>query len=198
MPSEKQDYLRLCNEHEVPFADFEAQFCSRCLQRECGRSQHGKSSFEQRIMTWEERLFNDVPRMDSHDPRYESFQAKKFLSIDPGPPLEVGSSAWVDPRDLVEPSPKAQAAEVPVPELKPEVAQPVVEPPAEKPEPSPAPVPLAPPPLMNTSSRPGLMIGPAKPAAPAVDPWEPKVSAPTGTVVKPGARVRMGGPGSGV
>jgi hypothetical protein len=194
----KQDYMGECNVHNVPLEDFTGQFCSRCLQPECGRSQHGQSRFEKRIATWETRLFTGVPKMNPSDPRYSSISAKKFLSIDPGPAPEIGRSAWVDPRDLDEPPPKPQNVEAPPPPVQ------VTETAKEKtPEPPPAPptppAKLGAPAPMNTPARSNVMIGPAKPPAPKSDPWEPKRSAGEGVIVKPGAKIRMGGtPSSGV
>jgi hypothetical protein len=198
MPTEKQDYLKLCNELGVPFEDFEGQFCSRCLQVECGRSQHGKSQFEQRVATWRERLFENPPRMDPHDERYRVLTAKKFLSIDAGPIPEVGRSAWVDPRDLDEPAPQPQNTEEP--QEEPVQAVENTEEEVTEAAPQPTPEPLVSPMPMNTPNRTNAMVGPAKLPVPVADPWEPKrPSVSEGQVVKPGAKIRMGGaPPSGV
>jgi hypothetical protein len=192
MNSNKRDWLTTCNEFNVPSQDFEAQFCARCFQHECSRSLHGKSKFEERVSTWEERLFLNVPKMDEGDPRAADIQAKKFVSVDAGPVPEVGRSAWLDPRDLTDE----------VPELPPEVAPVAPEvPKVDDPQPKPqifkeGPTPMTPA-RMNTPNRPGQMIGgrekPQKPAM--VDPWQPKRSPETQegeTVVQPGARIRFG------
>src|SRR4051812_12875985 len=163
----KVDHLRLCNEHNIPFRDFEAQFCQRCLQPECTRSQHGKSRFDTRVMTWEDRLFTHVSRMDPSDERFKNITAQKFLLVDPGTPK--APSAWVDPKDL-EPT-RTISIPAPEPTHAPVVVAPVS---------SPAPV-VPPPPTttqlpMNTPNRPRQMVGAAeqKPTAPVLDPWQPK------------------------
>jgi hypothetical protein len=56
-------------------------YCSRCLQPECLRSTHGSSKFDQRVATWEDRLFLKVPRMDQSDPRFESISSKEFHPV---------------------------------------------------------------------------------------------------------------------
>lgn len=178
------------------------QHCARCFQHECTRSQYGKSKFEIRVNSWEDRLFKKTPRMDEADPRFEIIRSKKFVEIDPRPAPEVGQGAWVDPRDLDD-NPKAKAlAEFDavardVGELETTVlatSEPKLDDPAPEPKPQKA---VAP---MNTPNRPGQMVGgrekpEAKPAQ--ADPWEPKKEpAPSKEqVVKPGARIRFGGSG---
>src|SRR5690349_2638847 len=98
MSDAKQDYLRVCNEHNIPFTDFMAGWCSRCFQKECTRSLHGKSRFEARTNTWEDRLFNHVPKLDPKDERYKDITAKHFLNIAPGSP--GAASSWLDPREI--------------------------------------------------------------------------------------------------
>lgn len=94
----KQDFLGVCNEHNVPLDDFQRQFCIRCLQPECTRSQVGKSKFEERVATWEDRLFLNPSRLDPSDPRYQGIAAKRFLAIAPSDPNR--QSSWDDPRDI--------------------------------------------------------------------------------------------------
>ncbi len=205
--AEKRDLLGECNELGVTAQDFEVQFCFRCLQAECARSQHGKSRFEARIGSWEERLFKHVPRMNESDPRFVVLRTKKFVDIDAGRVPEIGqgsSSAWVDPRDLDEApkSPQSTASsetvEAPEPPLPlPEApASSTVSESVETTEPSPAP-PRALPQLMNTPVQQGRMIGGHK-LPPPRDPWE----APASTketqglqVVKPAARIKISGSG---
>ena len=177
----KRDQYKECSDQNIPVEDFRLQFCSRCVQPECTRSQHGKSKFDQRVTTWESRLFVDVPRMALTDPRFQSFQAKKFSEIDTGRVPEV--QGWVDPRDL-----------------EPETPMEAVEPVSEPQEPEPDKVEKAAPssqePAMGqTPNRRGQMLGgkktPAKKPSEKSDPWAPKKT-PEGKVVKPGAKIRLG------
>lgn len=216
MMAEKRDWLGDCNDQGVPLEDFRLQFCERCLQPECTRSQHGKSQFDARVADWESRLFLDVPRMDKSDPRYEDLQAKRFLGIDTSRVPEVQS--WVDPRDLQQPTPKKpepvpEPALVPepppeyeMPETKQVEAQAVADIEEQGPaEPEPVPLPAVETPqraALNTPNQPGQMLGgkkvDEKPVAPVSDPWVPKESTPTPDdlkVVPPGAKIRLGGSG---
>lgn len=187
-----------CNEFGVSAQDFEAQFCFRCLQPECSRSQHGKSRFEARIGNWEQRLFTSIPRMPESDPRYITLHTKKFVDIDPGRIPEIGRApaAWIDPRDLdVAPESPQSSGQPKNREPEPEAPAPLASVAPEAQE-EPRPAPTAVPKLMNTPVQQGRMIGGSKPAPPR-DPWE--VKAPTETtgikVVKPGARIKIGGSG---
>jgi len=192
-----KDYLHsVCNEFNVPIEDFELQHCARCFQQECTRSQFGKSQFEARVANWEDRLFNKVPQMSEDDPRFVTFQSKKFVSVDAAPAPEVGRSAWVDPRDLTDEAP----AEYEVPETKHlEEQEPEVDEPAPEPQISDR-TPVTSTTPMNTPNKPGQMIGgrdkPPK-AVPAADPWALKKPATDDgvQVVKPGTRIRFGGSG---
>jgi hypothetical protein len=207
--AEKRDWLGECNDQHVPLDDFQRAFCDRCLQVECARSQHGKSQFEARVATWEERLFNEVPRMDPSDPRYQVLSAKRFITIDTGPVPEV--RGWVDPLNLKEPpevpptTPEPRTYEVPettriraqaIVDL--DEAGPVRAPVEEGPVPeSPRVVPQAS--ELNTPAVRGQMVGkkvggPA--VAPVSDPWEPRKSTTDGLKVVPkGAKIRLGGSG---
>jgi hypothetical protein len=173
----KQDCVTLCNEFKIPIGDFEMQHCSRCFQHECTRSQHGKSQFEHRVDTWEERLFLNVPRRDESDPLVQTLQAKKFVEVDPGPSPEVGRSAWVDPRDLSDEAPRLDPPK-----------------PAPKTSGGPPPALSAVSPFLNTPDRPGQMVGQEKPQKlAAVDQWAPKEPEKNrDQVVKPGVRIRFG------
>lgn len=212
---EKRDWLGECNDQHVALDDFQRAFCDRCLQVECTRSQHGKSQFEARVADWEDRLFNQIPRMDPADPRYALLSAKKFITLDTGAVPEV--RGWIDPLNLEEPpeappptpeprtyemSPttlaKAQAI-VDLDEKGPVVAQEeptAPEPPRNIPEP-PKTVPLVS--MLNTPVVRGQMVGkkadgPA--VAPVSDPWEPKKATTDGLKIVPkGAKIRLGGSG---
>jgi len=205
----KVDHLRLCNEHGIPFQDFEASFCQRCVQPECTRSQHGKTKFEARVGAWEERLFLKVLKMDPKDERFPTISGQKFLSIGGGSGRSGGSgggssgspaggSAWIDPKDL-EPT-KTISIPAPVVEEPPPPPTASVEAPkAMEPQPSGAApeAPLrtvSPQVLSNTPNRPKQMIGGAeqKPSSPVLDPWQPKQPLKPGEqLVKPGARVKL-------
>lgn len=186
---EKRDQYKECNDQpDVPVEDFRLQFCSRCVRPDCTRSQHGKSKFDQRVTTWESRLFIDVPRMSSEDPRFGTFQAKRFREIDTTaiPNIQGGVQDWVDPRDLDEP----KTYEVPeATRIRANATQdldeqgPVFEQKA-------APV---------HSDRRGQMLGGKKVdeklVRPVLDPWEPKKQSPSSDekIVKLGAKIRLGG-----
>lgn len=212
--AEKRDWLGDCNDRGVPLEDFRLQFCVRCLQPECTRSQHGRSRFDARVADWENKLFLNVSRMDEADPRFASLSAKKFLSIDSGPAPEVRS--WVDPRDLTEaPAAPAPAPEPPREYEVPATTQLQTRAIADLEEQGPAEVVIqeevtiqeSPPRMavqampMNTSNQHGQMVGDEKvdkqPAQPVSDPWEPKKPAPSDDlqVVAPGAKIRLGGSG---
>jgi hypothetical protein len=101
-----QDYLKECNDQGVPPDDFALQFCRRCRQPECSRSQVGESRFEQRVSTWEDRLFLQVPTMSPEDPRYPRISAQKFIrGPSRGRTPEVRGS-WVTPKELEKSEPK--------------------------------------------------------------------------------------------
>jgi hypothetical protein len=180
--AEKLDHMKECNEFKVPVEEFETQFCSRCLQSECGRSQHGKSQFDSRVQDWERRLFLEVPRMSPDDTRFHSFQAKKFLDIHDLGPVEV--RGWVDPNNLSEPEPEEDEG-----------------PPT---DPSPPPSNMQEEPAqafsdgrMNTPAQPKMMVGgqkaPTKPTKPVLDQWEPKKTETSGIkMVQPGAKIKLG------
>lgn len=191
--SQTRDLLKECNDKQAPLDEFQQGFCSRCVNPECGRSLYGQSRFDLRVNTWQDRLFDNVPRMDSTDPRYAEFAGKKFLTVDTGRTPEIRSS-WVDPRDLSAESTVPAGVSLPHPE-------PVI---SEVPEPATVAAPVQPPRnparvpthllLSNTPAPQGVMIGRPTPAAPARDPWaapEP----PKDPVVAVGSRVKMGGSG---
>ena len=73
-----RDFFNECNNMGVPEEDFRRIWCIRCVQPECHRSHKGKSRFEARVSTWEERLFTGVPRMPETDPRYHVLASQKF------------------------------------------------------------------------------------------------------------------------
>ena len=179
----QQDWLRLCNEHNTPIEDFGAMFCIRCFQPECSRSQHGKSRFEVRASTWEQRLFTAVPKLDPSDPRFATISAQKFISIDMGKVPEIRSD-WNDPRELTEAA-SVSAPEptlAPIPEVRKATPRPVVMPGGE---------------TSNAPNQSGRMLG-GQPAQVPQDSWRtpnPVASDPTVRIVSPGSTVKLGGSG---
>lgn len=86
--SNRRDFLKDCHaqvskqvKEPLPFDTFGAAYCARCLQPECTRSTHGSTKFDQRVATWQDRLFLNVPRMDQDDPRFEDISRKEFTPI---------------------------------------------------------------------------------------------------------------------
>lgn len=208
------DFLKECNDQQVPLEDFRLQFCVRCVQPECSRSKHGTSKFDQRVATWEERLFTDVPRMESTDPRYLGIQGKMFKMFSL-PVQQAGvKSDWMDPRDLVEPTPEPHVPPPEEEEALPEEAIPPTEP-----EIPMVPEPVAPPfaavsvqpPVkattsklspallrMNTPTQSGRMLAGNVPPPPKdawAGPTAPKPTQDGAVIVKRGATVRLGGNG---
>lgn len=189
----KTDYIGECNTYGVALNDFLTQFCARCLQPECTRSQHGTSKFDHRVTTWESRLFQEIPRMAETDPRFKLISSQKFIQIDTGRVPEVRS--WVDPRDLAGPkeSPIESQGNLVEPQ---EVTAPSPEP-SPVPEPRPQQIKTAGL-VQNTPNRRGQMVGSKKvdggEAKPVLDPWgTQEKKAPEGKVVQPGAKIRLGG-----
>jgi hypothetical protein len=176
------DYLHECNEHRIPQEDFESVFCIRCFQTECARSQAGKSKFDQRVSTWAERLFTNVPRLDTSDPRYETVSGQRFINIDTSRTPEIRGD-WIDPLTVKDDPSPAEA-----------VVSAVI---AEK---SPAPQPPATGRLpkrmilANAPDQSGKMLsGSPQPAQP--DPWKVPEAKPAETVIRPGATVKLRGSG---
>ena len=86
--AQRRDFLKECHSQVVsqvkeplPLTEFGSAYCVRCLQPECSRSTHGVSKFDQRVATWKERLFLEVPRMDPNDPLYKSISSKDFQPV---------------------------------------------------------------------------------------------------------------------
>jgi len=193
------DYLGECNDQGVPLEDFRLAFCVRCFQKDCTRSQFGTSKFEARVNSWEERLFSP-PQLPKNDPRYSTITAKRFLTLPAGPIPNVRE--WIDPQTL-DTSPSAnQASPAPTSQM----AQS-----AETSAPDPAPISEE---VEKTQeaprSRQNLFVntpytGPRtlvnQPTRSADteksrDAWSvPEPLKPGEKVIKPGARVKIGGSG---
>lgn len=186
---ERRDYLPVCNDHGVPLTEFQQTFCVRCVQPECSRSQAG-GIFQTRVVTWQDRLFENPPRMRKDDPLYAAISAKRFMEIDGGAVPEFGAKQeWVDPRAVEEPKPTPKPRKAKAPPAKPEAR---VEPSkVERPT-------LQRQAGLNTPFQQGAMLeGPAAalPKKPA-DPWAaPVTSTPArstpANLVKPGARIKF-------
>lgn len=117
----KKDLLKECMTdvgQQIPLPEFTASFCDFCLQSECTRSQSGKSLFEKRVSSWEERLFKNPKELPKDDPRYREIAAQRFIdsAAAQGVHLPVlgraqipSQQSWVDPRDLEQPEPTPPA-----------------------------------------------------------------------------------------
>lgn len=179
---------------QLSLPELKASFCDFCAQPECTRSLFGTSKFEQRVSTWKERLFTQVPRMQEGDPRFSAISSKGFILIPPEALLSKSSGSWLDPRDV-------KPVSVSVPEsVKGEESSPA---PAQE-EPAPAqPAPAAPTPepmsrevvLINTPVQRGIMLpgGTQTGPRPQRDQWDaPQPVRPGEKVVQRGATVRFG------
>jgi hypothetical protein len=186
-----RDFLGECNAQGMPLVDFQANWCAFCIQPKCSRSMAGKSLFDKRVATWEQRLFTNVPRMDPSDERYNQISAQHFMAV-PGieeRTPEVGAG-WIDPmHEGEETGPETDRDPIPEMSLETDPTEPA-------PPPVPSSIPVGPSQFQPSMNQGRMLVGaPAKPAQ--SDPWEPKKPvAPTNDVVIPtGARVRLGKPG---
>lgn len=203
----RRDYLKECHaqvvqkaKENLPLEDFGSAYCERCFQPECSRSTHGKTKFDQRVATWEDRLFLKVPRMDRSDPRFEEISSKEFHPVQEA--LVV--HGWGDPE---EPTPKEEILPDPPPEVS-VTEEPAPEPAVQSPyfQPTGAPSSISRETLLlNTSVEseqylPGAPRSNTKPDTPKkrVDSWGAlEQSTPSEVVVAAGATVKFGS-GSGV
>lgn len=186
----KRDFLGECNDQAIPLEDFRLAFCVRCFQPECSRSQYGTSKFESRVNSWQERLFQ-APQLPRTDPRYAAIQAKRFLTLAVGPAPNV--STWIDPQTLPVAQEPARVAPA-----DPTLVRPILTPPqipnSIMESPSQTQLDKIPARPTNTPNAGPQMIGTPEPAK---DSWAGTVSQPLKPeerLVKPGARVKMGGP----
>jgi hypothetical protein len=101
------DFIHECNNLSVPLEDFTGVWCLRCKRTECIRSLAGKSRFDIRASTWEQRLFTEVPRLDAKDPKYQEIVGTKtFVEVQGWQP-EVAK-----PEPKFEPPPEPTASEL--------------------------------------------------------------------------------------
>lgn len=134
--AQRRDFLKECHSQVVsqvkeplPLTEFGSAYCVRCLQPECSRSTHGVSKFDQRVATWKERLFLEVPRMDPNDPLYKSISSKDFQPVQESlVVLGWGETDSIpEPRDVT-PEPPQEVVISEVLEEKPPYFQPVSNP----------------------------------------------------------------------
>jgi hypothetical protein len=168
---EKRDHLALCNDQGIPEVDFRRAFCDRCVQPECSRSRHGQSKFDQRVNSWRERFFTEVPRMAASDPRYSELAADRFPDL----PVSSGPTWGARPEEAVSTREGGAEARLALFVRKPEHLL-----------------------LANTAHPSPLLPGapaPPPPRAP-VDPWAAPVPAghdsSIGQVVSRGAQIKFG------
>lgn len=204
----RRDLLKECMTENVPLEDFRLAFCARCHQPECSRSTFGGTPFDQRVSSWKERLFTQVPRMDPSDPRFSDIASKQFKLLDLVPP--AAQSSWDDPREkrrsLVQVPAAIEISPAPAEKEAPPVrfmtAQPSV--------PEPVPEPQVPETtrkadisretvLLNTPRPQGGIMLPGAPSSPRpqekADPWEAPAERPAEVRIEKGGRFRLGGSG---
>lgn len=202
----RRDFLKECHsqlvtqaKQHLPLEDFGAAYCDRCFQPECSRSTHGKTRFDQRVSTWEERLFLRVPRMDQSDPRFEEIASKEFHPVQES--LVV--HGWGDQEEM---APKRDILPEPPQEVTVEVpdVEPVVQAPYFQPTSTPSSISRETL-LLNTNvDSEQYLPGAPRPATQSdtpkkrIDSWgAPEQGTPSEVVVTAGATVRFGS-GSGV
>lgn len=164
-----RDMMRECNTENQNVADFTTFWCARCISPECTRSRAKALSFNQRTATWEDRLFNQVARLDPSDPRYLPIAGQNFVELPVG---ERGAppSAWVDPQEAptkptITPVPEKGAPRLVVPRH------------------------LA---LSNAPDQTGRVFGPSGGAVPKADPWAaPAPLGSTEKVIPVGGKIRL-------
>lgn len=201
---QRRDYLKECHsqvsnqvKEPLPMTEFGAAYCVRCLQPECSRSTHGVTKFDQRVATWKERLFSEVPRMDQGDPRFESISSKDFQPVQES--LVVMGWGESDPepesrKDLIPETPQEVLVSE-VPEVMTSYFQPDRTPSSISRDTL----------LLNTSVESEQYLpGAPRPSGPSdstkkrIDSWgAPEQSTPSEVVVTAGAKIQFGS-GSGV
>lgn len=198
MPASKRDLLPECLDGTLPLEAFQRDWCSRCLNQECTRSIAGKSRFEARVSTWEERLFQNPPRMAPEDPRFSRITAQRFLTIDTGRTPEI-SSSWVDPRDLEEPPAPVvltapAATPVPIEGARPETPAPTLQNDSGSSASPETRVHLT---MLNAPSQTGKVLqGAPQTATSKRDPWAvPETPVTTDPIIPTGSRVKLRGSG---
>lgn len=84
--SNKPDFLKECMKGfgNVPLDDFNAAFCALCHNRDCARSNASTMLFDQRVLSWHDRLFTNVPTANPDDPAFDPIRSKEFKPVAPG------------------------------------------------------------------------------------------------------------------
>ncbi len=79
----KTDYLKECMgditsaiKRSVSIDDFNREFCSVCMSKECSRSGNNNLLITLRAKNWESDLFLNVPRASDQDSRYDAIRDK--------------------------------------------------------------------------------------------------------------------------
>lgn len=181
------DYLLECNNLRVSEQDFTQQFCVRCANTECSRARPRGSRFDERVATWESRLFLDVPRLNPQDPRYQQAANQPFTEVAPG---------WGDPYEVQGPKGEVPAEQPPSQEAIVEAPQPEAAAPAQTPQNVPARFQAG---GLNTLNQGPIMLGSPAVTPKEQDPWAGPQAAPLvpgERIISPGGRVKFGGSGS--
>ena len=193
MTRRQLDLYAECNGGQAPEDVFTEACCSRCVNPDCSRSLYGKGGFDDRVHNWYERLFSQVPKLPTDDPRYGKISGQRFLLIDPEG-SQGASSDWVDPRDLEAKSVQISRA---IPATPPPAPPPVSE--SAPTPPVAAAVPASS--VLNTPPKQGQMLpnsspSPQPPSAGgdgwATPPPASQHAVPDAKVVKSGARIKLG------
>jgi len=74
----KRDWLRECNDQNVPTPEFTNIFCIRCRNLECSRAGYSGSLFADRVSTQVERLLTNPLFADLSLPQYAKIHAQDF------------------------------------------------------------------------------------------------------------------------
>lgn len=126
----KPDFLQECINDPalvtgpVQIDEFSKAYCLVCANRDCARAGTNNMQFDYRSIHWKEMLFDNVPRADDNDSRYDNIRGKKFLPIQPR--IEVpGTPNFVSPNMVsVDPSISRSMAKPDDPEVV--IATPVI------------------------------------------------------------------------
>lgn len=104
MTTRKLDLLHDCNDQRIPVKDFTAIFCNRCRNNQCVNSGWATSTWEGRINTQVERLFN--PLQDTGDSKFDPIRAMHFKEVVEAIVLRRRADPWSGPGvHLAEPNP---------------------------------------------------------------------------------------------
>lgn len=197
MGSKRLDLYQECNTTQAPVDMFTEQCCSRCVNPDCVRSQYGKSSFDVRTQTWEERLFTQVAKLDQADPRFEKIVNQKFIAYQE--PIIVAANAdWTKAKPVAELIKEAPAVILqPPPEPVQEPSAPdnpeTIEPVQEAPIQEKRNLPRLPPEAVqfNTPAPQGGVMLPTAPMPTPKSDWTVPEKTEGVRIVKPGAKIKF-------